>query len=61
MDRTEILTENEWFDLLDQEMQEVEITEMGKRNLARTLAYHFMTIDDVIELTEEQLVSFLRI
>ena len=61
MDRTKILTEDECFDLLDQEMQEVEITEMEKRNLAQTLAYHFMTIDDIIELTEEQLVSFLPI
>ena len=61
MDRTKILTENEWFNLLDQEMQEVEIIEMEKRNLAQMLSYHFMTIDDVIILTAEQLVSFLRI
>ena len=58
MDRTKILDENEWLDLLSDEMQEVGISEMEKRNLARTLAYHFMTIDDAIQLTHDQLVSF---
>ena len=58
MDRTKILDENEWLDLLSDEMQEVGISEMEKQNLARTLAYHFMTIDDAIQLTHDQLVSF---
>ena len=60
MDRTKILDENEWLELLEDEMQGVEITESNKRHLAHTLAYHFMTIDDAIQLTHEQLVSFLN-
>lgn len=60
MDYTKILSEDEWVELLNHEMQKVNITETEKRQLAKTLVYHFMTIGDVLQLTLEQLVSFLN-
>jgi hypothetical protein len=57
VDRTKILSENEWLNIINGEERSQDISEEERRKLAEALAYHFMTIDDALELTEQQLVS----
>jgi hypothetical protein len=59
IDCTKILSADEWLEIINSEAQSQHISEKERKKLAETLAYHFMTINDAIELTEQQLVRLL--
>ena len=58
-DHTEVLSVNEWLEFLNYHMRSSNIDEEKRTQMAQTLFYHFMSIDDVLQLTEQELVSLI--
>jgi hypothetical protein len=60
VDRTKILSEDEWLQIINGHGRSRDISAEERRKLAAAFAYHFMTINDALELTEQQLVSSIH-